>query len=187
MDSLDSVMELNKHNPVEEKNKNTGTYDNVEGPHADFYTVKVDAGIGEDDLVTFSCVMLDDKANPVVSFCKKDVLVCSLALVECLALRWSMEMVKSLNLRKVIFQTDEKLILDCVNQIVKDASLELVADDYRSLMKSFMFSNIVFIPRNLNFVAHPLDQLEKYVGLKTWMGVCPLVEVSPISLYSCCK
>lgn len=146
----------------------------------------MDVGIGEDDIVTFGCVILDDKAKTVLSLCKNDSIVCRPSLVEFLALRWSMETAKNLNPRKVIFQTDAKLTVDCVNQFVKDASLELVVDDCRHLMKSFMCSSTVFIPRHFNYVAHALAQLAKSTGSKTWMGICPLMVVSLLSFYSCC-
>ncbi|XP_058752756.1 uncharacterized protein LOC131625935 [Vicia villosa] len=176
MEARYAVMELNHHNPSWAKNKNPESVENGSASAVGFHTVRVDDGLGENDVVTFGCVILDDEEKPVISLCKKQVLRSNPSLAEDLALRWSMETTISLKLSKVIFQSDAKKLVDCVNEVTTHVCLELVAEDCRSHLKSFSIASIVFIPRKLNSKAHALAQLAKSVGSKTWLGVCPIVD-----------
>ncbi|XP_058758794.1 uncharacterized protein LOC131632046 [Vicia villosa] len=71
MEAWDAVMELNQHKQTWAKNKNPESVENGRTSVADFHTVRVDAGLGENDVVTFGCVILDDGENPMISLCKK--------------------------------------------------------------------------------------------------------------------
>ncbi|XP_058723191.1 uncharacterized protein LOC131594996 [Vicia villosa] len=184
MDAGDAVMELNQHNPTWSKDKSLVNMDNQRRSDADFHTVKVDAGLDDNALVTFGCVILDKEEMPLLSLCKKEAFSTSPGLAECMALRWSMETTIKLNLRNVLFQSDAKAMVDCVNAVTKDVCLGVVADDCRNLLKFFTNADVMFIPRKFNSVAHDLAQLAKSVGSKTWLGACPVVEDHSSLLFS---
>lgn len=77
LEVVDAVHELNKHNLFKEKKKRMELEAEQERFKDNFHTVKVDAGIEEDDTVTFGCVILDDKANPILSLCRRDYFTCA--------------------------------------------------------------------------------------------------------------
>ncbi|XP_058733933.1 uncharacterized protein LOC131605614 [Vicia villosa] len=164
MDAWDAVMEINLHTPTRAKDAGHARINTISAPADEFHTVRVDAGLGENDVMTFGCVIMDQNKIPIVSLCKRENCISNPGLAECLALRWSIETAAKLNIHKVIFHSDAKAMVDCVNGVTKDASFEMVAEDFRILMKSFSNSCIMFIPRKFNYQAHDLAQLAKSMG-----------------------
>lgn len=183
---MDAVLDFNRHiNPFKGKCHIVVADIPLEENLPGFHIVHIDVGSGDNDIVPFVCVIWDDSGKPVISLCKNETMIYSPEVAKCLALRWSMEIVKGINLSKVIFQMDALQIMDCVNQIAKDGRLDIVANDCCFLLSAFLVSSVVYFPRHFNFVAHNLAQVEKVVGSKTWLGVCRLVEACPLSLYYC--
>ncbi|PNX88328.1 hypothetical protein L195_g044431, partial [Trifolium pratense] len=53
------------------------------------------------------------------------------------------------------------------------AAIDHIVQDCKDLLLAFQVSNVVFVKRDLNVVAHSLVNLSKTVGCRTWSGYVP--------------
>jgi hypothetical protein len=68
---------------------------------------------------------------------------------------------------------DAEVVVKCINSKVYVATIDRIVQDCRELLLAFQSSNVMFVKRNLNVVAHSLVNLSKLAGCRTWSGYVP--------------
>ncbi|XP_058757456.1 uncharacterized protein LOC131630719 [Vicia villosa] len=139
----------------------------------DVHFAHVDAGFTEDEHTVFGCTFKDPFNKVILAASKKDLIMVEPSLAELLALRWCILLAAEINLEKVVFYTDALVVVDCINSIHSNASLDPIAAECRQLLSSFSFSSVIFVPRNCNFDAHNVVLLGKMYGSRTWLEGLP--------------
>ncbi|CAI8619012.1 unnamed protein product [Vicia faba] len=95
------------------------------------------------------------------------------SLAEMLAIRWWLQLAKSINIENIVIQSDSTLAVDCINSCLDIAVLTPIAVDCRFLLSGFKLASVMFIPKNLNVISHNLVRLGHSKRDKTWLGACP--------------
>ncbi|XP_058784773.1 uncharacterized protein LOC131659623 [Vicia villosa] len=173
-EALDSVLEFNKWNPVlSAKRKLTSQEEHMP---QDVHVLQVDAGSFPTGFVAFGCVIKDPNGTGILAACKKDMLSIDPLVAEILGIRWSLQLAKSLNLERILVQSDCLNAVDCINSVVHFAVLEPIAIDCRSLLGSFAVASVMFIKRSCNVEAHSLVGIGNSLGSRTWLGGVPSLD-----------
>lgn len=87
-----------------------------------------------------------------------------------MALRWGLELAKSINLSKVVFQSDAFTVVYGVNGFTRCAAIEPVIEDCKTLLSDFTVSIVIFIGRNRNIKVHSSNHFDFVVGSKILLG-----------------
>lgn len=103
----------------------------------------------------------------MLSSCKKERISVGPTLVEALEVRWSLELARSQQWRKVVIQTNALMVAYCIHRKYYVTVLKNVIDNCISLLSAFNYVTFHFIRRDRNLEAHKLIGLTLNVGSKT--------------------
>ncbi|CAJ2657733.1 unnamed protein product [Trifolium pratense] len=92
---------------------------------------------------------------------------------EVLGIRWGLQTAKNANWQTVTIVSDAEVVVKCINSKAHVAAIDHIVQDCKDLLLAFQVSNVVFVKRDLNVVAHSLVNLSKTVGCRTWSGYVP--------------
>ncbi|XP_058759872.1 uncharacterized protein LOC131633172 [Vicia villosa] len=149
----------------------------------DVYVAQVDAGLTEAGDTVFGCTFKDPFGKMLMAASKKEHILVDPSIAELLAIRWCILLAADLKMNKIVFQSDALVVVDCINSISCNASLDPIAAECRLLLSSFSFSSVMFIPRVCNSDAHNVVLLGKAYGSRTWLDGFPGANsVSPAAL-----
>ncbi|XP_058776202.1 uncharacterized protein LOC131650515 [Vicia villosa] len=138
--------------------------------------LQVDAGVSTDGVVAFGCVLKKHNMSIDLVASKRENFQAAPMVAEILAIRWSLQLAKELELNRLIIQSDAPTAVDCINGVAKDAVLEPIAADCRFLLNSFSCTSVMYIRRNENVDAHNVARLGKLLGSRTWLNGYPAEE-----------
>ncbi|XP_058775882.1 uncharacterized protein LOC131650175 [Vicia villosa] len=96
---------------------------NVTYPH-DVHFAQVDAGFTEEGDTVFGCTFKDPFSKVLMAASKKDQIVVDASLAELMAIRWCILLAADLRMDKIVFQSDALVVVDCINSISCNGSLE---------------------------------------------------------------
>ncbi|XP_058774622.1 uncharacterized protein LOC131648906 [Vicia villosa] len=109
---------------------------NVTYPH-DVHFVQVDAGFTEEGDTVFECTFKDPFSKVMLAASKKDQIMVDASLAELMAIRWCNLLADDLRMDKIVFQSYALVVVDCINSISSNASLEPIAAKCRMLLRNF--------------------------------------------------
>ncbi|XP_058742209.1 uncharacterized protein LOC131614666 [Vicia villosa] len=178
VDAVTIVAEFNRFNP-----SSGGVILNSESSDAskkDVYNIQVDASISSDGAVALGCIIMDQYNAISLAACKKEDVSVEVALAEAMAIRWGLLVAKDLNLERIVIKSDAKVVVDCVNLMLKRPVLEPLIIDIRNLLSSFNFASLLFHSRNCNRQAHNMARFAFDFGSRTWAGFCPSLEAPDV-------
>jgi ribonuclease HI len=133
----------------------------------------VDAGCFLDDYTGWGLVAIDQTNSVVLSACRKEGIVTDPTLAEALGVRWGLQMAKQLHWNTVTVLSDSEVVVNCVNSKYVVAAIDHIIQDCQELMVELARSQVVYVNRSLNSIAHSLVKLSKNVGCSTWLGHVP--------------
>lgn len=88
---------------------------------------------------------------------------------EALGLKEAMSWIKNWRVRKCIFKSDSKVLVDAVNGNHGQSLFDTLAEDCNELLKHFEEVSVVFTHRSANIVAHLVARASYYVSdLQEW-------------------
>jgi ribonuclease HI len=137
------------------------------------YTIFVDAGCFSNGSTGWGLVAYDQPNSIYISACRKENIEIDPLLAEVLGIRWGLQTAKDLNWQTVTIMSDAEVVVKCINSKVYVAAIDHIVQDCRELLLAFQSTNVMFIKRDLNVVAHSLVNLSKLAGCRTWSGCVP--------------
>lgn len=105
---------------------------------------------------------------------------------EILAIRWSLQLAKSMKIEKFIIQYDALVLVDCINGSNFIVALDPIVSDCKLLLGSFSDSILMYINCDRNVDAHQMVEIGKSLGSRTWIRHIPKLDGSScISSLAC--
>ncbi|CAI8593472.1 unnamed protein product [Vicia faba] len=113
------------------------------------------------------CMIKSWDSKVIYAACVKDFMSVDPATAEMLAIWWSLQNAKELQLEKTRVQSDALTVIDCINFIGTLVDLEFITSDIRSLLASFKIRYDMFLNRQFNVDSHNLVCLGKLCGARS--------------------
>lgn len=101
--------------------------------------------------MTFGCIIKYHDGKIILVMSRKEHITVEPTIAKLLAIIWSLQLAKQLSLKKVLVQSDVLVAVDCINLIIYNASLDIIASDNRELLENFRTCSIMFLSRTCNF------------------------------------
>ncbi|XP_058783087.1 uncharacterized protein LOC131657739 [Vicia villosa] len=177
----DAIMEINKAKDCDTNQTHDIPMSITATGH---WTVNVDAGCFEDGVVSLGCLIKVPKAGTYMAACKTLSSFAEPSTAELLGIKWAMEVAKDLQIENVMFYSDALDIVDSINGVVHNATLDFIVNDCKALLYSFRDAALIFISRNLNTEAHHMVDVGKALGSNSWFGHFPTSEELSVPLAS---
>ncbi|XP_042969071.1 uncharacterized protein LOC122301753 [Carya illinoinensis] len=127
-------------------------------PDAEFVKVNWDASLDmKVGKMGMGVIMRDENGDALLVVCDSRCYVQSAEVAECLALLKVMQVYSELNVQKVVFEGDAKVIIDAVKNTEENLStIGHLIEDIRKAMVNRQHWSIQFVYREQNNVAHIL-------------------------------
>ncbi|XP_075658588.1 uncharacterized protein LOC142628359 [Castanea sativa] len=153
-------------------------------PDLGSYKVNFDAAIFSASNSTGLGVMMRDCAGEAIGALSMPIpLPQSIADVEALACRRTVQFVAEIGLTRVVFEGDSLVIINALTTDIGElASYGAVLEDIRVLILGFQMVGFKHVPRSCNAVADALaKKASSAVGLQVWLEDIPL-DIAPLVL-----
>lgn len=173
------MLDFNKSNPcLTVRKKPAKTSDVLNCPKV-FHTIHVNDECFPNDYVVWRYVIKDNEKRVALSASNKIESSTGLSAAEALAIRWEIQVVVKLKLKRILVHSDAFILVDRVNMIKTYAILEPITLDCTMLLKNFAEASVLFVGRKLNAEAHHLIEIDNVICYKTWLRFIPTFNYAP--------
>lgn len=124
-------------------------------------------------MVSLGCVIKDPNAGIYMKACKTLSSFLDSSTTKLIGIQWAMELSKDLKIEEMMFYYEVLGIVDSVNRVAYNATLDFVVKYCKTILCSFRNVALVFISRDLNIEAHHMVGVGKALGSRSWFGHFP--------------
>lgn len=100
-------------------------------------------------------------------------------LAELLAIRWCLQMAKSMAIEHFMLHSHARFVVDCINNLQVSGHFHDIVVDCRILLESFVDASVIYLSRKKNGDAHFMAGVGKSEGSRTWLGCIPQSNPTP--------
>lgn len=169
----DFVQEYNRANRCGTKPSRAQQHLRWQPPNPGTTKINIDGGCFENGAIGWGMLVKDHEGNVSFVATKFERMNISPTMAEALSLRWCLQWAKEQDLGSLIIETDAKVIVKCLQGIIKLATIKSIILDCKELLSYMPNSCVTNIRKERNNATHGLVGVARNSGSRTWMGNVP--------------
>jgi ribonuclease HI len=140
--------------------------------------INIDAGCFEEHFTCWGLIVRNHEGLVSAAATKRENVTMAPELAEPMGLSLCFQWIYLHNVQNVVIEMDAESVVNCVLEITKVASIDIVVTDCLELMFSMSNVSLIYVKRCNSRAAHRLVGIARNCGIMSWEG--PLNPYHPL-------